>query len=58
MRKLIVSLLVCLFSVSSFAAIVDTVSIFSTAMNRSRQCVVITPGTTKKVAVQYPTVYL
>jgi S-formylglutathione hydrolase FrmB len=42
----------------SFAAIVDTVEIRSNAMNKSRKCVVITPGKNKKGKELYPTVYL
>jgi S-formylglutathione hydrolase FrmB len=58
MRKHILLFLLLLYSLSSFAAIVDTVSIFSNSMNRSRQCVVITPGKTKTTTTQFPTVYL
>lgn len=58
MRKLLFLTAILLFSLSGFAAIVDTVSIFSQAMNRSRKCVVIVPGKTKKTSVQFPTVYL
>jgi len=58
MRKIIL-LISCLLALNvSFAAIVDTVEIRSNAMNRSRKCVVITPGKTKKVKDLYPTVYL
>src|SRR5829696_10289782 len=42
----------------SFAAIVDTVEIRSNAMNKSRKCIVITPGKSKKGKEIYPTVYL
>lgn len=58
MRKLFLSILLLLFYASGFAAVVDTVSIFSKAMNRSRNCVVIVPGKTKTTTLQYPTVYL
>jgi S-formylglutathione hydrolase FrmB len=52
-------LLSCLFLLHvSFAAIVDTVEIRSNAMNKSRKCIVITPGKTKKGKDLYPTVYL
>lgn len=40
------------------AAIVDTVEIRSEAMNKSRKCVVITPGKNKKSKDLYPTLYL
>lgn len=43
---------------SSFAAIVDTVEIRSNAMNKTRKCVVITPGNNKKTKELFPTVYL
>lgn len=58
MRKLFLSSVFLLAFCTGFAAIVDTVSIFSQSMGRARNCVVITPGTTKKTAKQFPTVYL
>ncbi|MBB1283939.1 esterase family protein [Flavisolibacter sp. BT320] len=58
MRKLLLVTLLFFASFSGFAAIVDTVSIFSTSMNKARNCVVITPGTTKKTDKKFPTVYL
>lgn len=58
MRKQILLTAFILFSFSSFAATVDTVSIFSNSMNRSRRCVVIVPGNSKKATEQFPTVYL
>jgi S-formylglutathione hydrolase FrmB len=58
MRKLFLSTVLFFLTASCFAAIVDTVSIFSKAMNRSRKCVVIVPGKTKKTTTQFPTVYL
>ncbi|HUC80033.1 MAG TPA: alpha/beta hydrolase family protein [Flavisolibacter sp.] len=58
MRKISLSFL-CLFLLQvSFAAIVDTVEISSKAMNKTRKCVVITPGTTKKPKQAFPTLYL
>ncbi|HYO21197.1 MAG TPA: alpha/beta hydrolase family protein [Flavisolibacter sp.] len=58
MRKTSV-LLACLFLLqTSFAAIVDTVEIRSNAMNKTRKCVVITPGINKKGKELYPTLYL
>jgi len=58
MRKLFFLLLGVCFLEVSFAAIVDTVEISSSAMNKTRKCVVITPGTSKKTKALYPTVYL
>lgn len=58
MRKHLFVTLLFFTSFSGFAAIVDTVSIFSTSMNKARNCVVITPGTTKKTDKKFPTVYL
>ena len=43
---------------ASFAAIVDTVEINSSVMNKTRKCIVITPGKSKKSQELYPTVYL
>ena len=58
MRTLIF-LFICLLSLQTvFAAIVDTVEIRSEAMNKSRKCVVITPGKNKKSKELYPTLYL
>lgn len=58
MRKHLLLSTFILFSFTSFAAIVDTVSIFSNSMNRTRKCVVIVPGKTKQSATRFPTVYL
>jgi S-formylglutathione hydrolase FrmB len=58
MRKFFLLSLILLFSATTFAAVVDTVAIFSKSMNRSRNCVVIVPGKTKKTSAQFPTVYL
>lgn len=58
MRKKMLLSFFILISFSAFAAFVDTVSIFSNSMNRSRRCVVIVPGATKKSTMQFPTVYL
>lgn len=58
MRKLLFSSLFLIVSIAGFAAIVDTVSIFSASMSKARKCIVITPGTTKKTDKTFPTVYL
>ncbi|RYE01841.1 MAG: esterase family protein [Sphingobacteriales bacterium] len=42
----------------TFAADVDTVSIYSNAMGRAYKCVVIKPASYKKGKTAYPTVYL
>ncbi len=58
MRKLSLVLLFICFLQASFAAIVDTVEIHSTAMNKARKAVVIIPGKTKKPKEAFPTLYL
>lgn len=58
MRKFYLLITALLFLSSSFAAIVDTVVIRSEVMNKSRKCVVITPGKNKKTKDLYPVVYL
>ncbi|HEV7330724.1 MAG TPA: alpha/beta hydrolase family protein [Flavisolibacter sp.] len=58
MRKFFFLSFILLVSFTGFAAIVDTVSIFSQSMNRARKCVVITPGNTKKTDQKFPAVYL
>ena len=58
MRKLCSILIALAFTSASFAAVVDTVEIRSNAMNKTRKCVVITPGKNKKTKELYPTVYL
>ena len=47
-----------LVSLCSSAAIIDTISVSSKAMNRARKCVVIIPGNTKKTSAKFPAVYL
>lgn len=51
-------LLFSFFFVCSFAATVDTVSIYNKAMRKSYKCVVIKPDSYKKKKKQYPAVYL
>ncbi len=58
MRKTFFLLCFLFLIQSAFAAIVDTVEIHSSAMNKSRKCVVITPGKNKKTKELYSTVYL
>ena len=58
MRKMFFLLTSLLLLQASFAAIVDTVEISSSVMNKTRKCIVITPGKTKKSKELYPTVYL
>jgi S-formylglutathione hydrolase FrmB len=58
MQKHLLSLVCLLLVLSSSAAIVDTVEIRSDAMNKTRKCVVITPGKKKKGKELYPAVYL
>jgi len=58
MRK--ISLLACVFLcfISIHAATVDTVSIYSNAMHKSFNCVVIKPQAYKKKPAEFPVVYL
>ena len=58
MRKLILSVVFFFLLEVSYAAIVDTVEIRSEAMNKTRKCVVITPGINKKTKELFPTLYL
>ena len=56
--KLFFLLITALFHLSSGAASVDTVKIFSTAMNKERKCVVITPSSPGQTQKTFPVVYL
>ena len=56
--KRLLSFLFLLSALSTFAADVDTVSIYSNAMQRAYNCVVIKPASYKKSKAVYPTVYL
>jgi S-formylglutathione hydrolase FrmB len=58
MRKALLSFTALFIITTSFASIVDTVEIRSAAMNKTRKCVVITPGQNKKSGELFPTVYL
>lgn len=55
-KNVFLAVLFYLFSFSSKAATVDTISIYSNAMNKSYKCVVIQPGSNK--IKNYPVVYL
>ena len=57
-RKSILTLAIFSISVSSHAATVDTVSIYSDAMHKEFKCVVIKPNGYKKKKENYPVVYL
>ena len=57
MKKIILPL-VLLLAFQTFAAEVDTVSIYSDAMKRSYKAVVIRPDSYKKKSLSFPTVYL
>lgn len=56
--KFIFALVFIVFFTSSKAATVDTVSIYSAAMHKSKKCVVIKPDTYCSRNNSYPTVYL
>lgn len=58
MRKTVVSLVFLLALKITYAASVDTVSIFSNAMKKSNKCVVIKPNGYKKEKIGFPVVYL
>jgi enterochelin esterase-like enzyme len=58
MLKRLFILLFALFSIASYAARVDTVSVPSRAMNKSIKTVVITPDGYGAKGAAYPVVYL
>ena len=58
MNRYFVLLLGILFSYSSFAATVDTVSIYSAAMKKEYKCVVIKPTVAQDENTSFPVVYL
>jgi len=58
MLKKIFLIATLLFSVQTFSATVDTVSIYSNAMQKTFKCVVIKPATYKKKKNKFPVVYL
>lgn len=57
MRFFFVLISICLF-LSPHAATVDTVSIYSNAMHKSKKCVVVKPDSYKKKSKTFPVVYL
>ena len=58
MRKTTALFILLFSSFIAFAGTVDTVSIYSTAMHKSKKCVVIKPNNYKKNKTGFPTVYL
>ena len=58
MRKSLFFIFCLLLLQTGYAAIVDTVEIRSNAMNKSRKCVVITPGNSKNTKELFPALYL
>jgi S-formylglutathione hydrolase FrmB len=56
--KIIFTSLILLIVIISHAATVDTISIYSNAMHKSFNCVVIKPGSYKKKKNEYPVLYL
>lgn len=58
MRQLFFFLFFFICLDKAFASTVDTVDVRSTAMNKTRRCVVIVPGKGKNGKELYPTVYL
>lgn len=57
MRKILLATVSLFFYCSSFAASVDTVEIFSKAMNKIKKCVVVSPAS-KNTEELFPSVYL
>jgi S-formylglutathione hydrolase FrmB len=57
-RKAFIISVLLFLTVSSDAATVDTISIYSNAMHKKFKCVVIKPATYKKKTNSYPVVYL
>lgn len=58
LRKIFLTLVIFFLVTNSFAATVDTVSIYSNAMHKDFKCVVIKPASYKKKKESYPVVYL
>ena len=58
MKRYFVFFLGILFTYSSFAATVDTVSIYSAAMKKEYKCVVIKPAAAQNENQSFPVVYL
>lgn len=58
MKKIYLSALLGLLLFTARAAVTDTVSIYSAAMNKSSKCVVIMPGYKKDTTIKWPVVYL
>ena len=58
MNKIIFAISLVLFSFSSFAGTVDTVSIYSNGMHKQIKCVVIKPDSYKNKKNTFPVVYL
>ncbi|MBS1513368.1 MAG: esterase family protein [Bacteroidetes bacterium] len=58
MKKYLLTLTILIFSFHSNAATVDTVSIFSNAMHKAINCVIVKPSVYKKKTLHFPVVYL
>jgi S-formylglutathione hydrolase FrmB len=58
MKKVLIPVFILLFLFKGIAATVDTVSIYSEAMKKSFNCVVIKPSNYKKEKKGFPVVYL
>lgn len=56
--KFLLGLLTCLFSLVCLGASVDTITVYSDAMQKGLKCVVIKPDTYKKKKNSFPVVYL
>lgn len=57
MKKILIFLAI-VFNSASFAATVDTISVYSSSMRKAVKCVVIKPDAYKNKSIQFPTVYL
>lgn len=58
LRKIIITVVIILSSIISFAATVDTVSIYSNVMHREFKCVVVQPAAATNKSFSFPVVYL
>ena len=58
MKKIPISLVLTLLLRAGFASSVDTIEVFSKAMNKSYKCVVIKPEKYKKEKNRFPVVYI
>src|SRR5690554_6620551 len=58
MKRIILFLFILVFASSSYAAKVDTIDIYSNAMNRNIKAAIVTPDSYTKNSSDYPVLYL